>query len=239
MVSPDRRTIAFSSERTGEMQLWAMDVDGSRQRQLLASSTFDFHPAWSHDGRRILFQRRSATSGFDLWVLDLATDVQSRLTTLPRNEVGGFFSPDDRWVVFGGNNGTSNDVWVVPAAGGTPVALTAGACIENSSPCVLALDAQPSWTPDGRILFLSDRTGGIGIWTMAADGTDARLVIDLGDASAGMPYMSASGQRIVFVTNVHDVEGDRNVYTVRSDGRQLRRLTSAGDDLGPTFASGA
>ena len=238
MVSPDRRTIVFASERTGQMQLWAMDVDGSDQRRLLASSSFDFHPAWSHDGSRILFQRLSPTTGFDLWILDLATGVQSRLTSLPRNEVGAFFSPDDSTVVFGGNNG-GQDVWVVPAAGGVPVALTSGACITGTDPCVPAFDGQPSWTPDGRILFMSDRTGGIGIWTMAADGTDPRLVIDLGDASAGMPYMSANGQRIAFTSNVHDLEGDRNVHTVRSDGRQLRRLASAGDDLAPTFASGA
>lgn len=239
MVSPDRRTIAFASERTGRMQLWTMGVDGSDQRQLLTSGSFDFHPAWSHDGGTILFQRRSATTGFDLWVLDLATGVERQLTSLPRNEVGGFFSPDDRWVVFGGNNGTGQDVWLVPATGGAPVVLTAGGCIAGTDPCVLAFDGHPSWTPDGRILFLSDRTGGIGIWTMATDGTDAREVIDLGDASAAMPSMSANGERIVFVTDLHDLGGDRNVHTVRSDGRQLRRLTSAGDDLGPTFAAGS
>ena len=59
VVSPDRRTIAFGSERTGLMQLWVMDADGSDQRQLLDSGSFDFHPAWSHDGGSILFQRLS------------------------------------------------------------------------------------------------------------------------------------------------------------------------------------
>lgn len=238
-VSPDRRSIAFASERTGQMQLWLMDADGTHQRQLLASSSFDFHPVWSHDGAHILFQRQSATTGFDLWVLDLATGDQRQLTTLPRNEVGAYFSPDDQWVVFGGNNGTGPDVWLVPAVGGVPVVLTSGVCIAGTDPCEPAFDGHPSWTPDGRILFLSDRSGGIGVWTMAADGTDAQEVVDLGDARAGMPAMSANGQRIAFVTDVHDIGGDRNVYTVQSDGRQLRRLASSGDDLAPTFASGS
>src|SRR6478735_205950 len=238
-VSPDRRTVAFASVRTGEMQLWAMDADGEDQRQLLASTSFDFHPAWPHDVGRILFQRRSATTGFDLWVLDLASGAQHQLTSLPRNEVGAFFSPDDQWVVFGGNNGTGQDVWVVPASGGGPVVLTAGVCIAGTDPCVPAFDGQPSWTPDGRILFLSDRAGGIGIWTMAPDGSGAQEVVDLGGASAAMPSMSANGQRIVFTTDVEDLGGQRNVHTVRSDGSQLRRLTYAGDDLAPGFASGS
>jgi len=238
MVSPDRRTIAFASERTGLMQLWAMDVDGSDQRQLLDSGSFDFHPAWSHDGASILFQRRSPTTGLDLWVLDADTGGQRQLTGLPRNEIGAFFSPDDSLVAFGGNNGTSQDVWVVPASGGTPIALTSDVCIAGTDPCVRSFDGHPSWTPDGRILFLSDRSGGIGIWTMSSEGSDPRLVVDLGEASAGMPAMSANGQRITFVTDLHALGGDRNVYTVRHDGRQLRRLTSTGDDLAPQFASG-
>ena len=237
-VSPDRRTIAFGSERTGLMQLWVMDADGSDQRQLLASSSFDFHPAWSHDGGSILFQRQSPTTGFDLWILDLATGVPRQLTSLPRNEVGAFFSPDDRSVVFTGNNSMSRDVWTVSAEGGTPVVLTAGRCVDGTEPCVLSDDTQPSWTADGRVLFLSDRAGTMGIWTMAADGSGAVEVINLEGARAAMPSMSANGQRIVFSTDVHDPGGERNVHTVHSDGRHLRRLTSGGDDLGPTFASG-
>lgn len=235
-LSPDRRTVAFASDRTGQMQLWTMHADGSDQRRLLASGSFDFHPAWSHDGRSIVFQRRSATTGFDLWVLDVASGAERQLTSLPRNEVGAWFSPDDEWVVFGGNNGTSPDVWRVPTTGGSPTVLTSGVCIAGTAPCVPAFDGQPSWTPDGRVLFLSDRSGGIAVWTMAADGTDAEPVIDLGSASAGMPSMAANGQRITFVSDVHDLGAGRNVYTVRADGRQLRRVTWTGDDLAPQFA---
>lgn len=239
MVSPDRRTIAFASERTGRLQLWTMDIDGTDQQQLLSSDSLDFHPAWSHDGRTIVFQRLSPTTGFDLWTLDVVTGAQRQLTSLPRNEVGAFFSPDDRWIVFQGNSGPSRDVWLVPSEGGTPVAVSAGRCVDGTDPCVLSDDVHPSWTPDGRLLFVSNRAGSTGIWTMGTDGADATEVIDLGGAAVAMPSMSADGQRITFSTDAHAPGGDRNVHTVRSDGQQLRRLPSAGDDIGPTFAAGS
>jgi Tol biopolymer transport system component len=90
--------------------------------------------------------------------------------------------------------------------------------------------------PDGRLLFLSDRSGGIGIWTSRADGSDADLVIDLGDASAVMPASSANGHLVTFASDVHEPGSDRNVYSIRMDGTGLARLTINGDDLSPHFA---
>jgi Tol biopolymer transport system component len=38
------------------------------------------------------------------------------------------------------------------------------------------LDETPSWFPDGRIAFQSDRTGRMEVWVMNADGTGVRQV---------------------------------------------------------------
>jgi Tol biopolymer transport system component len=70
---------------------------------------------------------------------------------------------------------------------------------------------------------------------MAADGSDPRLVIDLGPASVAFPAVSPNGQLIAFVSDVHDIGTERNVYTVRRDGTRLRRITTTGDDLSPRF----
>ena len=238
MASPDRRTIAFASERDGLMQLYLMDADGGNERGLLTSDSFDYWPIWSPDGSRIMFQRRSASTGFfDVWTMRAdGTDV-AQLTSLPRNEVGPVFSPDGTLVSFMGNNGTSQDIWVVPSSGGQPAALTAGTCITGTDPCVLASDIMPSWTPDGRLLFVSNRSGGTGVWSMAADGSDVRLVRDFGTASVAMPSMSANGHWITLVTNAHDPGGPRNLHVMRHDGTHLRLLNDEGDDLTPKFAS--
>ena len=50
-----------------------------------------------------------------------------------------------------------------PFAGGRAEALTRG----------MAFDGQPRFSPDGeRVVFVSDRKGGVGVWIMALDGSD-------------------------------------------------------------------
>jgi Tol biopolymer transport system component len=234
-MSPDRRSIAFASDRSGQMQIHVMAPNGSGVRNLSSSEFFDFYPSWFHDGSRILFQRLDPASGFDLWVMNADGSDQRRLTSLPANEVGGSVSPDDSTVLFTGNNGASRDLWTVPADGGTPINITAGTCIAGTDPCQLATDFQQSWTPEGRIVFYSDRSGAAGIWTVAADGTDPRLVVELGLATVGAPSVSPNGKWITFISDLDDPGAARSTYTVRSDGTQLRRLTTT-DDLHPKFA---
>ena len=235
-ASPDRRLIVFASDREGQMQIYVMNADGSGQHNIGNSDRFDFHPAWYDGGARILFQRMTPGSGFDLWTMAADGSDQQRLTSLPRNEVGAYVSPDGETVVFHSNNGASVDLWTVPLSGGEPTNITANMCIDGTDPCVLAFDGHPNWMPDGRLLFLSDRTGGIGIWTSRPDGSDARLVIDLGGANAALPAPSANGKVVTFSSDLHEPGTFRSVYTVRMDGTGLTRLTADGDDINPHFA---
>ena len=67
-------------------------------------------------------------------------------------------SPDGSRIVFD----LMGDLYTIPMAGGQATRLSQG----------LAFDAQPRWSPDGkRIVFVSDRTGGENLFTMAGDGS--------------------------------------------------------------------
>jgi Tol biopolymer transport system component len=71
-------------------------------------------------GTRLLFQRLTPGSAFDLWTMAADGSGQQRLTSMPRNEVGAYVSPDGATVAFQSNNGASVDVWTVPTDGGAP-----------------------------------------------------------------------------------------------------------------------
>lgn len=53
--SPDSRQIYYVSNRSGALQIWVMDADGSRARQVTRLSTEAGGPVLTPDGKRIVF----------------------------------------------------------------------------------------------------------------------------------------------------------------------------------------
>jgi TolB protein len=88
--SPDGRTIAFTSNRTGNGELWTMRPDGSGQRRLAGlRDRDDWAPRYSPDGKLIVYESlREAAS--DVWVVG-ADGTGARL--LLRNATGASYRP--------------------------------------------------------------------------------------------------------------------------------------------------
>jgi TolB protein len=60
-----------------------MGVDGSNSTRLTNNPAADWQPAWSPDGRLIVFTSGSLSEGFDLFVINAdGTDLR-RLTNTP------------------------------------------------------------------------------------------------------------------------------------------------------------
>jgi tricorn protease len=94
--------------------------------------------------------------GGDLWTVPAAGGEARRLTSGDGVEVFPRFSPDGRWIAFTGHADGSSDVYVVAAAGGEPRRLTWYPARENTDR--MGFDnIVLGWTPDGRILFRSQR----------------------------------------------------------------------------------
>ena len=54
-LSPDGMHVAFVSSATGRSDVWVQNVDGSDLRQLTDDPAAESWPAWSPDGRRIMY----------------------------------------------------------------------------------------------------------------------------------------------------------------------------------------
>src|SRR5262245_44999063 len=61
--SPDRRKIAFYSQRSAKGDVWVMNADGSVPRNLTRNPAHDSLGSWSPDGRRIAFDSDRAGGG--------------------------------------------------------------------------------------------------------------------------------------------------------------------------------
>ena len=60
--APDGQSIAFTSDRNGNDEIYVMDANGGNLRRLTHDSSKDGHPSWSPDGRNLLPFSLSATA---------------------------------------------------------------------------------------------------------------------------------------------------------------------------------
>ncbi|MBK9312849.1 MAG: S9 family peptidase [Acidobacteria bacterium] len=104
-ISPDGKQIIFTRTWVDKMKdmyrsnLWIVDVDGNRVRELTTGARNDSAPVWSPDGRRIAFlSDRDGTS--QLHVMWLDTREVAQLTHLERAPGSIKWSPDGKFIAF-------------------------------------------------------------------------------------------------------------------------------------------
>ncbi len=94
---------------------------------------------------------------------------------------------------------------------------------------VLSTDGRtPNWTPDGRVVFASKRSGSEQVWIMDADGGNARQIGAL-DAKMDpiMPQLGKNGVVVFMGWNANeDPRGDSNggIWAMKDDGSDLREI---------------
>lgn len=88
----------------------------------------------------------------------------------------------------------------------------------------------PKFSPDGeRIVFLSDRSGGLEVWTVSADGSSPLQLTNMQAPLTGSPTWTHDGSRIIFDSN----KGGRfRLYSVLAAGGPPRPLTDGAADEG-------
>ncbi|MGB9799851.1 MAG: protein kinase domain-containing protein, partial [Thermanaerothrix sp.] len=100
--------IAFASNRTGIMQIWLMNADGTNQRPITSLPDGACQPAWSPDGQRLAFispcrEKRNLYEGTKIYILDLADGGTPEPLPLPPSPAADFdpaWSPDGRRIAF-------------------------------------------------------------------------------------------------------------------------------------------
>src|SRR6476660_8591990 len=107
--------IAFSSNRSGDTEIYTMNPDGTGVRRLTHSPKYDAPAAWSPDGRKLLFYSQRSAGG-DVWVMNADGTGQRNLTTNPAHDGPGGWSPDGRQIVFDSSR-DGNGIYVMKADG--------------------------------------------------------------------------------------------------------------------------
>jgi Tol biopolymer transport system component len=223
-VSSDGRRVLVSTCHSypcsGTDKVFAANVDGSDLRELrLPGALSGYHPMWSPDGTRIVYQARSGGTNRvgSLVVQDVESGRSNEVVHFPY-ELSWWvlfpsFSPDGRSIVFqlSHHGSPGSDVWSVPVTGGDPTLL-----LKNA--------AWPAYLPDGRHLaFVEPSDGTHRQRIRIADGHgDRRTVVAQGEIR--WPTVSPNGARIAFgngdSVRVVDVSTGRVVTVARGESAE-------------------
>jgi TolB protein len=202
--------IAFHSDRSGNNDIYVMEVDGSDVRQLTNETADDRAPSWSPDGGSIAY-KSNIDGDYEIYILDLLTGYRWQVTNNDCNDHSPVWSPDGRQFVFYSECDGNREIYVIDADGENRTQLTDTSGVYNWFAV---------WSPDGRqIAFASNRNGKYQIHLMNADGSNQRLLAD-----GCVPFFSPDGETIVFNQYCTD---SGNVFVMSKDGSNVQAITEA------------
>ena len=142
--SPDGSRIVFTSNKTGEANLYQKLSNGAGSDELLyASNDLKAATDWSSDGQFIVYEDRDPKQNHDLWVLPRSGDQKPYAVVQTQfNEMKGRLSPDGKWIAYQSNESGTNQITVqtFPPSGARYQVSTNGGY-------------QPKWRRDGKELF--------------------------------------------------------------------------------------
>jgi Tol biopolymer transport system component len=224
--SADGRRIAVSSNRVSPAnpdavsQIWVMNADGSRPRQLTFDTHVNLDPAFSPDDRRIVFDRQFAppdsdVDDQDILVMRAGGTGERNITNSPGvDDAQPNWSPDGRRIAFTSNRDGDYEIYTARPDGSHAHQLTTNTTFT---------DDRPNWSPDGRkIAFSSDRTGNSAIWTMSADDGTHLKQITFGGSDFN-PAFSPDGKMMCFASFR---TGFPDIFTMRANGADQTNLTN-------------
>lgn len=189
-----------------------------------SSHDYDFSP----DGREIAYVKNTdamvaASTNNDIFVLDLATGVEKRITPGEGGDCEPHYSPDGRFIAFTsmerkGFEADRHVLCLYDRKAGTIAKLSA------------ALDydvADLLWAPNSKQLYYTAQvTGDKSLFSIDLNGKAERLTEGFAD---GMPRIDSTAKTLIFTREA--TEAPRDIYAMDLATRKIKRLTSVNSEV--------
>jgi Tol biopolymer transport system component/DNA-binding winged helix-turn-helix (wHTH) protein len=201
--SPDRRRIAFSSNRTNTYDLYVQAISGTETKLLLQTSDPKSASSWSPDGRHLLYRSGSQDGNYDIWALPFDDNGNPgkafAVVATKAEEREAEFSPNGKWIAYQSTASGRPEVYIqpFPAVADSirlPVSTNGG--------------AQPRWGKDSELFYI------------ALDGQ--LMAVPIQYTNNGRE-VEADPPKALFATSVGGAvhSNDRQQYVVSPDGQSF------------------
>jgi TolB protein len=236
-LSPNRDMVAFTSNATGQFQLYTMNRDGSNQRRITTLAVEGYNNPglgyrWSPDGAQLIYAHYN-----ELYRVNRDGTGLELLATAPANRhfrECDWTSQGNRLMVQTvGVNVYDSELYLLNADGSNPTLLVGNLPGRLDSPSFSVDGSRVLYTrdvagfdnPSGRQLdcrLFIQRLDGSGLTDLSGSGSTL-LVKPLGTNDLH-PRFSPDGYRIIFVNAINDNLSPPEVWTCDIDGRNRNRL---------------
>lgn len=219
--------VAFTSDRTGNKEVFLMDYDGYNQKQITVSKTLNLSPDLSPDGKKLVYttyRTAEGSTGQALVVFSIYTGQKYQLFAKGSLNSAPRWSPDSSKIAFTSNTSGNAELYTINADGSALRQLTFNRAIETS----------PSWnSKSGQIAFTSDRSGSPMVFIMNDDGTNEQRLTYVGEYNESAAW-SPNGSKLAYVSR----SGlNFDIYVVNMVNNIVTRLTqNEGSNENPCWA---
>jgi len=189
--------VAFASDRRGLPQIFVTDIDSGEWRQITDISDGACQPAWSPDGRYLLFispckGNQEEYPGAQIFMIEV-DNSDGDLIPLPSEPGGDYdpaWSPNGEFIIFTSHRKTGRPRIYKMKLDDQSVALISDK---------YSREKHPAWSSDGEtIAFVTAPKGLKEIWIMDSDGNNKRQFSQTTDANNLYPDWSPVGAVILF-----------------------------------------
>lgn len=173
-VSPKGDKIVFTSDRSGDLELWTMDIDGKNQKQITSGLGYDGGAFFSPDGKKIVFRASRPTTDeevkeykdllsqglvapttMEIYTCNVDGSDLKQVTHLGKANWAPFYHPSGKKIIFSSNHhskkGYDFQLFMINEDGSGLEQIT------NQS----MFNAFPMFSPNGKkLIFSSNRNNG-------------------------------------------------------------------------------
>jgi Tol biopolymer transport system component len=234
--SPDGQRIAVDASWAGPRRIWLLDRQGHNPQQVTTDTSEEVDhlaPAWSPDGRKIVFQNLVRTK-FDIRVVSLDSKEMNWVTNDFRINIRPSWSPSGRFIYFSSDRSGGINIWRVPVkadgtVNGSLQQVTTGA----------GQDIEVAVSPDSKRLAYATLRQNADIWRLPVSpqtglpsGTPEAVISTTREDSRGA--WSPDGNMVAFNS---DRAGDMNIWLFALADSSTRQLTTGhGGDFQPNWS---
>ena len=123
--SPDGQRVVFTSDRSGNFDIWSLELATRAVRRLTFDAADDWDPHWSPDGKHLLWSS-NRSGNYEIWIADADSSGPRRVTSDGVDAENPTMSADGKWVVYSSGNPAHRGIWKIRPDGSEATLLRPG-----------------------------------------------------------------------------------------------------------------